>query len=103
MFSVGFWQLFEAFSTPDFAQSTNALGRKQAFDCAATSAPSMRPLYVGYGSFPVIHERPLSANSGRSECLPNAFSTSALGPETPFLNCLIDGGAYGRTRGLAHA
>ncbi len=66
MFSVGFWQLFEAFSTPDFAQSTNAIGRKQAFDCAATLAPSMRPLYVGYGSFPVIHERPLSANTGHS-------------------------------------
>ncbi len=64
MFSVGFWQLFEAFSTPDFAQSTNAIGRKQAFDCAATLAPSMRPLYVGYGSFPVIHERPLSARRG---------------------------------------
>ena len=66
MFSVGFWQLFEAFSTPDFAQSTNAIGRKQAFDCAATSAPSMRPLYVGYGSFPVIHERPLSARKSQS-------------------------------------
>ncbi len=68
MFSVGFWQLFEAFSTPDFAQSTNAIGRKQAFDCAATSAPSMRPLYVGYGSFPNIRERLLTANCGRSTC-----------------------------------
>ncbi len=66
MFSVGFWQLLEAFSAPDFAQSTNAIGRKQAIDCAAASAPSMRPLYVGYGSFPNIRERLLSAKSGRS-------------------------------------
>ncbi len=35
------------------------------------------------------------ATTGRSECPTHTFSTSAFGPETPLLNCLIDGGAYG--------
>jgi len=47
-------------------------------------------------SLPVHAEGLLSwaVTIGRAECLANAFSTSALGPDTPLLNCLVDAGAY---------
>jgi hypothetical protein len=43
-----------------------------------------------------MDNRQIPATTGRSDCVTNAFSTSALGPETLLLNCLIEGGAYGR-------
>ncbi len=39
-------------------------------------------------------DRQESVTTGHSECLTNEFSTSALGPETPLLNCLVDVGVY---------
>jgi hypothetical protein len=38
-----------------------------------------------------------SATIGHSECLTNEFSTSALSPNTPLLNYLVDGGDHATT------
>ncbi len=60
------------------------------------TAKGRKPPLGGHGWISST-ERRETATTGRSEFLTNAFSTSALSPETPLLNYLIDKGDYAIT------